>query len=78
MQSFTQAHEQHHSGDPSLGFSGPELSSVTTLATTVLDLGKEGGPHLVESLPGGEAMPVTKDLETIHNAGVETFLGIVS
>jgi thiamine biosynthesis lipoprotein len=79
MNSFTSDYRQHHIIDPRNGRSPTTYSSVTVLAqsatdadalaTTLMLLGREEGPALVEQLPGVEALFVQKDLTTFRTSG---------
>ncbi len=70
----------HHIIDPRLGFSSPELASVTVLsenamrsdalATAVMVMGVEMGLSLLGNLPGVEGYLVTKSLVEHRTAGI--------
>ena len=70
----------HHILDPSTGYPAGDLTSVTitaptateadALSTAVFVLGPERGLALVESLPGVEAVLVTRDLEIMVSTGL--------
>lgn len=76
---FTQDYSSHHIIDPETGGSPQELASVSVLAKTAMEadalstalmvLGLEKGMELAESLPGVEAMLVSKDLGVFKTGG---------
>ena len=80
MHTFATDYSQHHIIDPRSGRSPVELASATVLAATALDadalgtalmvLGSQAGLALAESLPGVEAVLVTKDLQVLQTSGV--------
>ncbi|MCP4140124.1 MAG: FAD:protein FMN transferase [Chloroflexi bacterium] len=69
----------HHIIDPRIGFSSPDLASVTilsgnamqsdALATAVMVLGTDKGLKLIESIPFVDAYLITKDLEVEASSG---------
>ena len=69
----------HHIVDPRSGHSPTELISVTVLAQTAFDadalstavfvLGRDDGLSLIESLPGVEALLVTRSGELARSSG---------
>lgn len=80
MHTFATDYSQHHIIDPRSGRSPVELASATVLAATAMDadalgtalmvLGSQAGLALAESLPGVEAVLVTKDLQMLQTSGV--------
>jgi len=85
-QYFSADMRHHHIIDPRVGFSAPELASVTTvsekaihsdaLATAVMVLGPEIGLRLIESLPTVEACLLTKNLEIVVSSGFHNELEV--
>jgi len=77
--SFSADLRHHHIIDPRRGFSPPELASVSVLApsgmladayaTALMVLGSKHGKAIIESLPGIEALLVTKSLERVQTSG---------
>jgi thiamine biosynthesis lipoprotein len=75
----------HHIIDPRIGYSDPELASVTVvsgramlsdaLATAVMVLGVDQGLRLIESIPNVEAYLVAKDLEVVATSGFGSNIG---
>lgn len=82
MNTFTSDYSLNHIIDPRTGLSPAELSSVTViassvmeadaLATTLMVLGVTDGLSLVRRLPGVEALVATKDLTIYRSAGFPT------
>ena len=78
MQAFTSDYAHHHIIDPHLGFSSPELASVSViapnavtadaLATALMVMGSEG-LKLIEKLPHCEAYTVSKELTSSKTTG---------
>jgi len=76
----------HHIIDPRIGFSAPELASVTVmspdcmdsdaLATSVMVMGAEKGLKLIDSIPAVEAYLITKNLEAFVSSGFQTELEV--
>lgn len=82
LNAFTIDHELHHIIDPRTLRSPAELSSATALAptamaadalsTALLVLGVDAGLALAESLPGVEALLITKDDRRVATSGFPT------
>lgn len=80
IQAYSADFKHHHIIDPRTGFSSPELAGVTVvasntaqadaLATATMVLGLEAGMDLINSLPGCEALFVTKSLEVVSTQGM--------
>ena len=80
MQAFTPDFTCHHIIDPRIGYSSPELASVSVLAptvaladglaTAVMVMGK-AGLALVEELSSCEAYVVTKDSRVLKSSGFQ-------
>jgi thiamine biosynthesis lipoprotein len=85
FQHFSEDLRHHHIIDPRIGYSAPELASVTiisdnvmlsdALATSVMVMGVDNGLQLIESLEAVEAFMVTKDLEVVATSGFGNGIG---
>jgi thiamine biosynthesis lipoprotein len=74
----------HHIIDPRVGYSAPELASVTivsentlasdALATAVTVLGTKEGLKLIESTPGVEGYLIKKNLTAVMSSGMQNDL----
>lgn len=78
---FTADRRLHHILDPRTGISPTELSSVSVTAPTALDadalstglmvMGTEAGLALIKTLPGIEALFITKDQQVVSTPGFD-------
>lgn len=79
LQYFSNDLRHHHVMNPQQGISSSELASVSILApsamladgyaTAVMVMGVEKGKRWIESLPGTEALLVTKEMQCIETRG---------
>lgn len=79
---FTNDKSLHHIIDPRLGVSPPDLASVTVtacsamfadaLSTALMVMGPEAGMALIETLPGIEALTVSKEKQITRSSGFPT------